>query len=63
MDEHLLFLTDQSGTMGPYNARLEQNMMAFINALGNFTTHWHLIVANSDNGCHNNAVRCRCFSI
>jgi hypothetical protein len=52
----ILIVTDQSKSMGPYNARLSANLDAFISSLNinsqDYTNHWQMIVANSDTGCN-----------
>jgi hypothetical protein len=48
----LFFAVDQSGSMDDDARSLASNFGAFISQLTNYTTDWHLLVANDDDGCN-----------
>lgn len=48
----LLFSVDQSGSMDDDQRSLASNFSNFIARLSAFTTDWHVMVVNDDNGCN-----------
>ncbi len=48
----LFFAVDQSGSMDDDARSLASNFGTFITRLSNYTTDWHLLVANDDDGCN-----------
>ncbi len=48
----LFFSVDQSGSMSDDARSLATNFSTFISQLSNYTTDWHLLVANDDDGCN-----------
>ncbi|MBK9648258.1 MAG: choice-of-anchor D domain-containing protein [Deltaproteobacteria bacterium] len=47
----IMFLVDQSCSMDDNTAILNANFNTFINDLSNYTTNWHVMVVNDDDGC------------
>ena len=47
----ILFYVDQSASMRDDQAALIDNFDAYITALADITSNWHLLVANKDSGC------------
>ncbi|MEC7242723.1 MAG: choice-of-anchor D domain-containing protein [Myxococcota bacterium] len=52
----IVFLVDQSCSMNDDQSRLASNFSYFISQLNNFTSNWHVMVVNDDNGCTNSGV-------
>lgn len=52
----ILFFVDQSCSMDDDARALSDNFETFITELSNYTTDWHIIVANDDDGCNNTGV-------
>lgn len=52
----ILFFVDQSCSMDDDARNLSSNFSAFIGDLSNYTTDWHIIVANDDDGCNNSGL-------
>lgn len=52
----ILFFVDQSCSMDDDARALGDNFSTFISALSSFTTDWHILVANDDDGCNNSGV-------
>ncbi len=48
----LFFAVDQSGSMDDDARSLATNFSTFISQLSSYTTDWHLLVANDDDGCN-----------
>ena len=48
----LFFAVDQSGSMDDDARSLASNFSTFISQLSNYTTDWHILVANDDDGCN-----------
>jgi hypothetical protein len=47
----ILFFVDQSCSMDDDQRALADNFSSFISALSTYTTDWHVLVANDDDGC------------
>lgn len=47
----ILFFVDQSCSMDDDQRALADNFSSFIGALSTYTTDWHVLVANDDDGC------------
>ncbi|MCB9743607.1 MAG: choice-of-anchor D domain-containing protein [Alphaproteobacteria bacterium] len=52
----IIFLADQSCSMDDNNATLRSNFSYFISNLNNYTTNWHVMVVNDDNGCNRSGI-------
>lgn len=52
----ILFYVDQSCSMDDDQRNLASNFSAFIADLSNYTTDWHVLVVNDDDGCNNSGV-------
>jgi len=52
----LVFIVDQSGSMGIHQSELNDNFEGFIANIEAYSTDWHIIVANSDDGCTNSGL-------
>ena len=51
----LIFSVDQSGSMSDDATSLANNFSTFISQLSNYTTDWHLMVVNADDGCNDHS--------
>ncbi|MCK6524199.1 choice-of-anchor D domain-containing protein [Myxococcota bacterium] len=47
----IMFLVDQSCSMDDNTAILNANFNTFINEISDYTTNWHIMVVNDDDGC------------
>lgn len=52
----IMFLVDQSCSMDANAAALGTNFSYFITELSNYTTNWHIMVVNDDDGCNNSGI-------
>ncbi|MDP2312020.1 MAG: choice-of-anchor D domain-containing protein [Pseudomonadota bacterium] len=52
----ILFFVDQSCSMDDDARSLASNFSAFITNLSVYTTNWHIMVVNDDDGCNNSGV-------
>lgn len=52
----IIFFVDQSCSMDDDARSLGSNFSSFISQLNTYTTDWHIIVANDDDGCNNTGV-------
>lgn len=52
----IIFAVDQSGSMDDDQSSLANNFSKFITQLTTYTSDWHVIVANDDDGCNNSGV-------
>lgn len=52
----IIFFVDQSCSMDDDATSLANNFEAFITQLSTYTTDWHIIVANDDDGCNNTGI-------
>lgn len=52
----IIFLVDQSCSMDDDQRSLATNFSVFIAELSNYTTNWHVMVVNDDDGCNNSGV-------
>lgn len=52
----ILFFVDQSSSMRDDADALAGNFSSFISALSTYTTDWHIMVVNDDDGCNNSGV-------
>ena len=52
----ILFFVDQSCSMDDDQRSLADNFADFISQLSTYTTDWHVMVANDDDGCNNSSV-------
>ena len=52
----ILFFVDQSCSMDDDAQALGDNFSSFITTLSSYTTDWHILVANDDDGCNNSGV-------
>lgn len=52
----ILFFVDQSCSMDDDARALGDNFSTFISTLSTYTTDWHILVANDDDGCNNSGV-------
>lgn len=52
----ILFFVDQSGSMDDNARALAANFTSFIGAISNYTTDWHVMVVNDDDGCNNSGI-------
>ncbi|RME28059.1 MAG: VWA domain-containing protein [Deltaproteobacteria bacterium] len=52
----IMFLVDQSCSMGDDQARLANNFSTFISSLDGYTTDWQIMVVNDDDGCSNSGI-------
>jgi len=52
----LIFSVDQSGSMSDDAASLAAQFTSFISQLSDYTTDWHIIVANNDDGCNSGGI-------
>lgn len=52
----IIFYVDQSGSMDDDQKSLATNFSKFINQLSVYTSNWHVMVVNDDDGCNNSGV-------
>jgi hypothetical protein len=52
----ILFFVDQSCSMDDDQRNLANNFSAFITSLSTYTSNWHVMVVNDDDGCNNSGV-------
>jgi hypothetical protein len=52
----ILFFVDQSCSMDDDARNLANNFSSFIADLSNYTTDWHIMVVNDDDGCNNSGI-------
>ena len=52
----IMFLVDQSCSMDANQTALANNFSYFISELSNYTTNWHVMVVNDDDGCNNSGI-------
>jgi hypothetical protein len=52
----IIFFVDQSCSMDDDARALGDNFSTFISTLSTYTTDWHILVANDDDGCNNSGV-------
>lgn len=52
----IMFLVDQSCSMDDNQSLLATNFSTFISSLSSYTSDWHIIVVNDDDGCNNSGV-------
>lgn len=52
----IVFFVDQSCSMDDDARNLASQFSSFIGQLSNYTTDWHVMVANDDDGCNNSGI-------
>ncbi len=52
----IIFFVDQSCSMDDDQRSLASNFSAFISNLSAYTTNWHVMVVNDDDGCNNSGI-------